>query len=624
MPTLIESIGTRLAHSRLGDTLLANERRKMQDQFDTLLSAYFAGPWQLPPDELARQLAEVDPWQVWAQLDQMGWEVLAGTYMGGSTAERARAVRESRRLYRYNPLTQWSTWLWTSWGMGDRLEITVERDGAEAAEAESSDTAWRSDPQAAWDEFATDARNAALLGDDNVQELSNWLLVDGNQFLAFYTSDQDGETTITEIGQDEIAAIVTHPQYKRWPLFYKRQFQDGTQQRTWFYPDYEALLSGELDELYPGDPNGRTLAEMVLNPGDYRADLGRTMGGDEALGGEEKPHTVVCILHCAHNRKDRSSLWGWPLATCGYNWTNEHKRFAEARLTVAMSKAMFVRRKKVAGGSRAVKSVQAQLASTLSSTQAYDTNPPPAFGSVEVENRAVDTEDLPMMTGASDAKVDNDLFSWMTLLSYGLFPTSAGLDTSRWATALEMDKAQSMLFERYRTYWSAQFKKIVRIVLSMREQYGGAHYGDYTIEVSVDSFSLADVPGMAETVGTLLHNGLTPLVQNNVVSKDGAAVIAATLWRSVLRAFGAGDAQKLTSDEALGIRDEREESPTPPPAVPPGAEPPLGQGREPPPVGLAQVAATIGANLAAGDVELAQAMEWAVREAVEQVRGADA
>jgi len=583
MTTLIERIGTGAARSRIGRAMLGEVNRQTQAAVDVMLAGYVAGPWQLPPDELVRQVRELDPWQIQSALDLSGWDVLSG-YTSDLADERERAVLESRRLYRSSPLAQWAIWLWTGWGLGDSVEVSITGDD---------------NANEVVQEFWKAPRNQALFGADTVSELSNWLLADGNTFLVFYSSEQDGETSISELDQDEVVEIITHPQNRLKPLFYKRQFQDGMRQVTWYYPDYQVFFDGSLDEPYPGDKDSRTLAQVVLPAGAIRADTGRPIDTEEnaeQLGNVEAVGTGVCVYHLGHNRKERGSLWGWPILTVSWPWLNAHKKFAESRLTIAQSKAMYVRRKRITGGNRALNSVRATIASNLSSSNLYDTNPPAVAGSTELDNAMIETTDLPMTTGASDAKTDNELFSWMPLLGAGLFPTSAGLDTARWATALEMDKAQSMIFERYRAYWATAFRQIARIALMMKGKYTGITFADdLTIEVSVDAFSLADFPGVAKAIGTFTKDTLAPYVEMGLLPAPTAQKLLASLWRISLQALGVSSAGALTSDEAFGVMPEEEVAPEEETVI-------------------AQIAAVIHQNAKDGLVDWQSVGEWALEE----------
>lgn len=504
------------------------ERDKIIGAIQKFAEAYELGPWQLPPDELAKQLKEQDTWMIQDILNQLDWETL-GTYTSDSSAERQRAINDSARLFKYSPLAQFSLWLWTGWGLGDEITVII-RDNEEV--------------QAIWDEFWKADRNQPVIGEDVIHDMSNFLLRDGNTFLAFFTDTDNGHSTIRELPTEEITAIVTDPEDRLSALFYQQQ--DKVRMTEMFYPDWMPYLYGKLDDeiVDPDDGEIKTVTDAVLPEDAIRME-------------QQREATDVCVLHIAHNRKGRGSLWGWPLLTCSSAYMKSHKKFSESRLTVAQAVAMFVRRKQVSGGSRGVRSVAGQLASALSRNQLYDTNPPPYAGSVEVENDAVRTTDLPLRTGALDAKADNELFAWIALLGAGLFPTSAGLDTTRWATALEMDKAQSMLFETYKTFWSAQFTKMVRVVIKMYEKHTGTDVGPFTVQVSTDTLSLNDVPSIANSMSNLVRNALVPLLEAGIVPEKPAKQITAALWHMLLQATGVTNANDITSAESFDFDGQR-------------------------------------------------------------------
>jgi len=533
------------------------ERDKIVETVSGLLRAYEQGPWQLPPEALVQQLKEQDTWMIQDILNQMDWESL-GTYASDTSAERERAINDSARLFKYSPLAQFSLWLWTGWGLGDEITVLI-RDNDKVQEI--------------WDEFWHADRNRPVIGEDIIHDLSNFLLRDGNTFLAFYASTPDGKCTVRELPTREITKIVTDPDDWSVPLFYMRTSPDA--QKEMYYTDWLWYLDNKLDD------DATTASGSSAAIGDNGSSSSNSkpavdMGAvaklpDNAIRMEtQRGGTDVTVLHIAHNRKERDSLWGWPLLTCSRAFMSAHKGFTESRLTVAKAKSMFVRRKQVAGGSRAVNAVSAQLQSALSRTQSRDTNAPPYSGSVEVDNEAVRTVDLPMTTGASDAKADNELFAWTALLGAGLFPTSAGLDTTRWATALEMDKAQSMLFETYKTYWSAQFTKMVRVVIGMYEKYNPDDPVDpYTVQVSTDTLSLNDLPQIATSVGNLMSNALGPLIEPGIVPVEAAKKIVAAFWHIILQSAGVTNADAITSSESFEFGDYAVAAP---PVVPRPAE----------------------------------------------------
>lgn len=508
---------------RVANLILGPEKAKLDRGLAILQNAYLDGPYHLPPDELARQLQETDSALLQDLLTQMAWDnlgSLTGSYQVSSEQSRKRAIDESRRLWTYAPLAQWAVQTWTNFGLGEAVTITCDDTAADEV----------------WQEAWTADRNAELFADDRLHELSNWTLVDGNCFIAAFAATVDGEVTFAEIPCDEIVDILCDPQNAKRPLFYKRQYTDGQgNPKILYYPDWQAFFDAPED-----------LDQFTLPTDGTRAD-------------QEDGNTAVCVLHIAHNRKVRNSPWGWPILGIAAPYVRSHKRFMEDRLTIVASKAMYVRKVKVQGGSRAVAAVKAKLQSALTSTNSSETNPPAATGSTWLENQAADMSDLSMGTGAGDAKPDNEMFAWMALIGMGLFPTSAGLDTSRWATALAMDKTQSMQWSRYQTFWSAQLQKLVKITLHFKEKYTGQTFETQEAQVSIDSFSLVDFQPVVNAMSQMMASGLTPLVQGGVVPANGMAGIAQQLWRVALQALGVKNVD-LTSDAAFGITANPQEA----------------------------------------------------------------
>lgn len=517
MPTLRE---------RFANIVLGPEKQKLERTVQRLYEAYQEGPFELPPDQLIRQLQETDSAVLQDIVTQLAWDslgMLGGSYQIASEAARKRAVDESRRLWEYSPLAWWAIQVWTNYGLGETVKITCDDEDADAQ----------------FQECWTAQRNAELFAPDRLQDLSNYTLVDGNTFLAAFASSVDGSVTWAEIPVDEIQDIICDPQNAKRPLFYKRVFQMGQSPATMrtvtlYYPDWQAYFDAPDD-----------LDKVELPTDAKRADK---------VTDENQPHTEVCILHIAHNRKNRKTLWGYPILSIATPYMRSHKRFLEDRLTIVASKAMYVRKAKVQGGSRAVATMRAKLQSNLTSSNAYETNPPAVPGATLIENGAVDTTDMPMNTGAGDAKADNEMFAWMALIGAGLFPTTAGMDTSRWATALAMDKTQAMQWSRYQTFLSSQFKKIVIITLNFAERYGNASYDTKNAQVSIDSLSLVDFPGIVESMSSLMNSGLGPLIEKGVLTPETGRKLAQVIWRIAFKALGVDD-EDLTSDKTFGLAD---------------------------------------------------------------------
>jgi len=518
MPTIRE---------RLANALLGEEKEKLQNVAAALMRAYQEGPYILPPDQLITQLREVDSSILTDLVLQLQYEQMGsmGYNPAQTDAERSRAIDESRRQYKYDVVVQWIIHLWTDFGFGENISVVPEDDDAKKV----------------WSEFWTADRNAGMLSDDELSFLSEDLLVDGEKFLTFYIATGDGECTLRDIDTKEITALITAPGDDRNILFYKRIWNDGTVGQEMYYPDWMALVTGELDKDYT-DPNGvtKTYAEWVLPAGAKRAD-------------EVKDDTTVCMLHVAHNRK--GELRGWPLMTAGIPWSREHKRFRENRATLAAAVASFVRKTKIKGGSRAIEAVRAKLTSALSPNLPYETNPPPAPGSTLLENDAADTTTFPLTTAAGDAQVDGDALLMMVGLGGGVFPHWLGAgEAFRLATATAMEVPLLREFTRYQMFWASQFRKMVRIVLWADETYGSKHeYETYDATVSTDKLLQNDLGVVSSAIGSMTNQALVPALTAGIVTMDTAKRIQMEIWRNMLSTMGVKNVDELINDTAFEV-----------------------------------------------------------------------
>ena len=215
----------------------------------------------LVPSEVAHKLSEggIDEVILQQLVYQIGYDQLSSlsTVADESGQERQALVTQARTMFKYSPLVQFSIWLWTGWGLGDRITITLEDNQA----------------QELWDEFWTAERNETIFGADQIHELSDWLLVNGNRFIALFTStggDNAGQTTARILDQDEITPIA-NPEDRLDVWFYKRSIvtTTGIGGETYYYPDYRTAMGdgGLLEKRW-----ATLLQKKVVSDRDKRAD----------------------------------------------------------------------------------------------------------------------------------------------------------------------------------------------------------------------------------------------------------------------------------------------------------------------------------------------------------------
>jgi hypothetical protein len=501
---------TRIAEMIGGKDLLQESQRQTQEIVKDMFGAYLDGPWEVDPGMLIERLKEYDSAALIDLLHDTEYERMAGLYSNDNQGRRDRQVKESQRMWFNSPLATWTINVWTSYGLGESVKVQCDDEKA----------------QQAWDECVL---RSDVFDTDKIHELSNWVLVDGNIFLVQFISVLDGETTWDMLDADEVIDIIKDEMTGK-PIWYKRQFttRQGNS-KTWYYPNAELYLSDKWPEN----------AEALLPTGATTTDT-------------ENPNTIALVLHIAHNRKDKKSGWGWPILGVTSPYMRAHKEFVENRLTVSRNKASAVREYTTKGGSRGVAALKAKLNSTLSATNSIDKNPGMPAGSELIHNDAVSMKDLSMNTGASDAKNDNEMFAWLALIGAGLFPTSAGMDTSRWATAVAMDKTQSTQWTRYQTFWSTNIKRIVELTLKASERWGSATFTTYGATVSIDSLTLADFADIVAPISQMVSS-MKPFVDDGVMPEEAAKKILQNVWLILLQSLGINDAAEIVSNQSFGI-----------------------------------------------------------------------
>ncbi len=503
---------------RLTDWALGDQKRQLEHMTNLLFAAYQEGPFEAPPEQLLTKLMEYDSQMVQDMVMQLQWDNIGGYGLDDEGRQRDLSVKKSRRMWRYDPLFEHLIRLWTNYGFGESIGVTIEDEKA----------------QKVWDAFWTSDANAAVLADDELQNLSNDVLIDGEFYFVYFIARQGGTVKVRVIPADEIAEIITSPDDSRQALFYKRAWTVNGKSQTAYYPDWLAALDDEKELNKANLPNGATRAD------------------------KEKEQTIVVMQHVAHNKKAGSH--GWPLLSTGTAWVSAHKRFREDRASVAAGMAMYIQKIKVDGGSRALAGVKGLLDSRFvtNRTSAVDTNPPAAPASTWLENEAATLEKLPMSTGAGDAQVDGNALLMMACLSAGVFPHYAGAgEAFRLATATAMESPIKRNWSRYQLFWSAQFRRMCRIVLVADEKFGSKReYKTYSCEVSIDRLIEVDLPAVTTTVSTLFKDVLAPGMESGMIPRSVVQGIAGFSLRMILQALGATDAAEIASDAALAMDDE--------------------------------------------------------------------
>lgn len=178
-------------------------------------------------------------------------------------------------------------------------------------------------------------------------------------------------------------------------------------------------------------------------------------------------------------------------------------------------------------------------------------------------------------------------------------------------------------FSRYRNFWSAQFRKMVKIVLKFHERYNNVTFDTYEAEVSTDQLVQTDAAALTEAVSRYYSDVLVPQLELGNVDTDAVKKITARVSRVVLQAIGVADADDVASDEAFKVGVEDEEEPEEEPAVPPMLPqqqmpmPPMPDEEMP----TNRAVECVLENLRTGDISVEQAAEFAILEIADSITG---
>ena len=105
----------------------------LQEVATTLVNAYQAGPFDLPPEQLKaqlEQLREFDPAYFDMLIDQQLYDQIGGS--GALGDQRKLAVQRSERLWQGSPIGQLGIQTWTAWGLGDSVQVEAADSSAQA------------------------------------------------------------------------------------------------------------------------------------------------------------------------------------------------------------------------------------------------------------------------------------------------------------------------------------------------------------------------------------------------------------------------------------------------------------------------------------------------------------
>lgn len=423
---------------------------------------------------------------------------------------RKMVVSESRRLYVWDAITQYIIELWTDYGFGQKPDVVPRSESLRLA----------------WDEFWDSVDNQYIFNERELNELSNKLLIDGEYWFVQFISKIDGSSTMRIIETDDIVEIYNEEHDKTVPVYYKRMWFSGDMSETehiLYYRDHRATdeQAAETRNIIKSRDNNARFAE------------------------DENPETDVVVFHVKYREIEGH---GWPLLTSGFSWSRGYKGFLEDRATINKAAAAVVEKVKVRGGQRMVDHVRHSLQSSLvSGSNRSETNPPPASGSIWIENQALDREWLNKPTNAADAEKDGIAILNQAALSGKIYPHYLGRgDYYRLATATAMEGPTFRSFNRYQHFWASVWRTLVQMVGKAKEKYGRMTFDNYDVDINTDRIidtSVEEIDGLMSAISDALAK--------EAISPELATASQEALIRMAMQTLGIPDVVTATNAEKM-------------------------------------------------------------------------
>src|SRR5690606_7422456 len=295
------------------------------------------------------------------------------------------------------------------------------------------------------------------------QKLSDQLLVDGEQFFAYFVGPSSEGDTVRRVNPLTITEIITNPDDAEEVGGYKREWtsKDGTQ-KVKYYIDWDAPPAGIRHMRGRGARIDNFMSHMAIN----------------AIGQR-----------------------GLPLSVAALDWSQTHRRFMEDRatLTRALATSAFKATTK-GGGEKRLQGLKSRL-QTFNPENPADQ--PPVSGGVWWEAGDIELEQFKVDSGASNA--DRDAYNFRLQVSAGvgipeLFLSGSTADANL-ASAQALLKPLENRLMSYQQLWMDHQESLWRHVL---EWYNpGVSHDDVEITVRAPRLVATKIAHIGDVVNKI-------------------------------------------------------------------------------------------------------------------------
>lgn len=371
--------------------------------------------------------------------------------------------------------------------------------------------------QTVLDRFWKDPLNRASVSRAAAQwQLQERAMLAGEVFLCLFVNRLDGRVTVRIVEPTEIDDVITAPEDRQRPMFYRRTWR----QDEWSFTGHSWGI-------------GATRVDYIPDWSNLEADgEGKPVMPKDATVGTDT-HLVVMhhLKFNSHGKRGVSPLFRI------LPWTKAHKGFMEDRATLTLALATFAFKQKIKGNAAAVARLAAQWGNYDAASRYGAGGKERREGSQTViENDAVTLEQFRTDSGSSSAYMDARMLRQQVAAGLGLTEPDLTGDpsVSNLASIREMAGPMFRAFESWQQTWKDEFTDLFAFVIRMAQAFSDlpAMGVDTGVEVDFPQLVTRDLPAIVGAIASI--------IQAQAVSSD-RYIAPKRLARYLLQAFGEDD-----------------------------------------------------------------------------------
>lgn len=376
----------------------------------------------------------IDPAELALAMEDRGWN-RANLQNDGEQPwiTRRLTIIKARLYWLLDPMAAAAVRTWTNYTLGSGMTIKAEDAGT----------------QNAIDTFMNNPKNRTVTSAEGQRKHNRRLLIDGEVFFAFF--DTDDGVQMRKVDCIEMTELVTDPEDAEvvWAYRRSKRTPDGPKvmfYRSWAYPDQD------LSTAYTQDEGGQWVQGKVL------------------------PEDDVLMLHLAF---DAIHQRGNSLFCSSLNWMTHMRQFMEDRISITKGLAKYIQKITFKGGkTQAAKIASAMTSLSGAGAPSLAAGKPVMPGGIPgsairetgktwLQNDAVSLDNMPRLTGASDAKNDHKLIRLAICAGVGMTePYFGDAESGNLASATAMELPMLKQFESHQQLWADFWVDAVAIMVN--------------------------------------------------------------------------------------------------------------------------------------------------------------